>query len=325
MSDNIILSICILVRNQEKDVERLLNKLVPQLKDGVEIVIRDGGNNNENQNYIRKYFECKQVKYFSRPNEEIDEKIILVTKEARGKFVWWMGDDDVVEDGVEAVLRIIKQHQCVTFIWANYVLFNTKKYGINLLHDRLFASRDEILKHSGAGLGFVSSTIFRRDLALTGVEAAQRYMGSGFLSLYLVLHVLSQSGDHYYIHGPVVICHPTSSEEIIKIKVLHDGTICNQAFEVFGINFHDIIRHYSAYFLPNTIRQTLKKSFGQTWRGIMVGWIGGWDTPKGKRIRLLRYFWMFPEAWVASILFLIPLPINKLLYQAYKSLFRRVR
>jgi hypothetical protein len=101
------------------------------------------------------------------------------------------------------------------------------------------------------------------------------------------------------------------------------GEINNPAFEIYGVNLHKIVREYSAYFLPNTIRQTLKKSFGQTWRGVMVGWIGGWDTPNGKRIKMLRYFWMFPEVWIAITLFLIPLPINKLLYRAYKFLFER--
>ena len=56
------------------------------------------------------------------------------------------------------------------------------------------------------------------------------------------------------------------------------------------------------------------------WRGVLVGWAGGWDTPKGKRIKLMRYFYMFPEAWIAIILFSMPSFFNNLMYKFYKNI-----
>ncbi len=38
---------------------------------------------------------------------------------------------------------------------------------------------------------------------------------------------------------------------------------------------------------------------GQTWRGVLVGWAGGWDSPAKKRALLLKHFWSFPEVWIA--------------------------
>lgn len=320
MSDDLVLSICILVRNQVKDVERLLNSIVPQLKDGVEIVIRDGSTNDETKNFVREYSEYKQIRYIYRPKEDFDEKIISITQDARGRFVWWMGDDDIADGGVEAVLNVINKVQDVTFIWANYVLINTNKFGMNLLNDRLFESRDEILIKGGIAIGFISSTIFRRDLALTGIRDAERYLGSSFMGLYLVLHVLSQPGKYFYIHGPVVVCYPASNDEIKAVVVKAGGIIKNEAFEVFGVNFSNIVGNFSTAFSRSTIRLTIKRSFAQTWRGVLVGWVGGWDTPKGKRLRMIKYFWMFPECWIAFVLFISPLPVNKLLYGLYKAL-----
>jgi hypothetical protein len=197
-------------------------------------------------------------------------------------------------------------------------LVNGKKLAINYHVNRFFESRDVILELGAAALGFLSATIFKRDLALSGLDSSRRYIGSAFVNLYLVLYVISKPGRHYYIHGPVVICHPATVDEIKTVVVMNSGEIKNEAFEVFGVNYSNIVREFSGSFSLDTIRRTIKKSFGQTWRGVLVAWVGGWDNPKGKRLRMVKYFWMFPECWLALIIFLIPLPINKFLYRIYK-------
>jgi hypothetical protein len=184
---------------------------------------------------------------------------------------------------------------------------------------RLFKSKDELLELGGAGLGFVSATIFKRKLALTGIERSKKYIGSLFVNLYIVLHVISQPGKYYYIRGPVVICHPTTTDEIREIVAKASNTeIINAGFEVYGINFPNIVKEFSGDFSTAAIRRTIKRSFGQTWRGMLVAWVGGWDTPKEKRIRMLKYYWTFPECWLALLFFITPLSVNKILYRIYK-------
>jgi glycosyltransferase involved in cell wall biosynthesis len=319
---DILLSICILSYNQASEVKRLLNSLSPQITEDVEVVIRDDSTNNETELLVERFSKIIPIRYFHGKKEGIDKTVVFLTKEARGKFVWWLGDDDVVPGGVGKVLEVIKQNQNVTFVWANYRLVNGKELAIDLPVDRFFKNRDELLELGGTALGFVSSTILKRDLALSGIESSNKYIGSAFVNLYLVLHVISQPGKHYYMHGEVVTCHPTTSEEAKASVVKVNGEIHNWAFEVFGINFSNIVREFSNTFSRETIRRTIQKSFGQTWRGILVAYVGGWDTPKGKRIRTLKYFWMFPESWIAFLLFLIPLPIHRILYRFYKALYR---
>lgn len=319
---DILLSICILSFNQPSEVERLLISLSPQITDDVEVVIRDDSTNNETELLVERFSRIIPIRYFRGKKEGIDKTVIFLTEEARGRFVWWLGDDDVVPSGIGDVLEVIKQKRDVTFIWANYRLVASSVLAIEFPADCYFENRDELLELGGAALGFVSSTIIKRDLALSGIESSKKYVGSAFVNLYLVLHVISQHGKHYYIRGEVVICHPTTSEEAKASVVRKNGEINNWAFEVFGINFSNIVREFSGAFSPRVIRRTIKKSFGQTWRGILVAYVGGWDTPKGKRIRMLKYFWMFPESWVAFLLFLIPLPIHKILYGFYKIIFR---
>lgn len=319
MKSDLLLSICILSYNQASEVERLLNSLVSQVTADTEIVIRDDSTNNETELLVERFSRTIPIRYFHGKKEGIDKTVIFLTEEARGEFVWWLGDDDVVPGGIAQVLDVIRNTRDLTFVWANYRLAGAKDLAIDLPSNCFFSSRDEILELGGAALGFVSATVFKRELALPGIDGARKYIGSAFVNLYLVLYVISQPGRHYYVHGPVVICHPATIDEIKAVVVKRPGVVRNDAFEVFGVNFSRIVREFALVFSSAAIRRTIKKSFGQTWRGMLVAWIGGWDTPKGKRVKMLKYFWTFPECWVALILFLAPLSVNRLLYRIYKA------
>lgn len=317
-----LLSICILSYNQASEIERLLTSLASQVTEEVEIVIRDDSTNNDTERLVERFSKVLPIRYYHGKKEGIDKTVIFLTKEARGKFVWWMGDDDVVPGGVSSVLDVIKQNPEVTFIWANYRMVNGKKLAIDFHENRFFESRDQLLELGGAALGFVSATVFRRELALSGIELSKKYIGSAFVNLYLVLYVISQPGRHYYIRGEVVICHPATSDEAKASVVSESGVINNWAFQVFGINFANIVRDFSSSFSASAIQKTIKTSFGQTWRGVLVAYVGGWDTPKGKRIQMMKYFWMYPECWIALVLFMIPKSMLGVLYRLYKWLYR---
>ncbi len=323
--NDILLSICILSYNQASEVERLLNSLASQITDEVEIVIRDDSTDNETELLVESFSKIIPIRYFHGKKGGIDKTVIFLTQEAQGEFVWWMGDDDVVPGGVGAVLDVIKQNRDVTFIWANYRLVNAIELAINLHANRLFVNRDELLELGGTGLGFVSATIFKRNLALPGIESSKKYIGSLFVNLYLVLYVISQPGKYYHVQGPVVICHPMMSDEVKAIVVQSNGEIINRGFEVYGITLPNIIREFSDAFSQGAIRRTIKNSYGQTWRGMLVAWVGGWDTPVGKRWKMFKYYWSFPEFWLAIPFFLMPLWANKSLYRIYKVFFSNRR
>jgi glycosyltransferase involved in cell wall biosynthesis len=313
-----LLSICILSYNQAHEIERLLNCLVPQFTDEIEIVVKDDSTNDETELLVNRFTKVFPIRYYRGVKEGIDRTVIFLTQKALGKFVWWMGDDTIEPGGVAAVVDVIKSRPSVNFIWANYQLFNTRKLGIDIQDRECFIEKNKLLVLGGAGLGFISATIFNRDLGLKCLINANKYVGSLFSNLYIVLHVIAQPGDCYYLRGPVVICHPATSDEIKSVVVKDGGLIKNEAFQVFGVNFSNIVREFSKSFDSKIINKTLKKSFGQTWRGVLVGSIGGWDTTKGKRLKLIRNFWMFPESWIAFALFLLPTSILNKLYKFYK-------
>lgn len=319
MTSNLKLSICVLAYNQPKDVERLLSSLKNQVSSNVEILIRDDSEGDETFAVVSNYSDLNNLRYIRGCKEGIDKTVSFLIKEARGKFVWWMGDDDIVAGGVDKVLRVIDSISNVGFIWANYRLVGTDIKGINFSENRLFVDPDEILLEAGKGLGFISACVMKREISIQALDNAKRYYGTAFANLYIALFTIINSECCYCIAEPIVICHPASSEEIKSITAKNPQYINNKAFEVFGVNFYMIVKSFASSFKrKTTLREVISKSFGQAWRGVLVGWAGGWDTPKNKRLLLMKHFWSFPEAWVAVVLFSMPSKINKLMYSLYR-------
>jgi abequosyltransferase len=313
-----ILSICILSYNQANEVERVLKSIAPQYISDIEVVIRDDSTNDETKFLVNRFSNLFPIRYFRGEKEGIDKTIIFLTEIAVGDFIWWMGDDVIEPHGISSVLEVIKSDLNLNFIWANYRLTGALNLAIDFNENRYFQDRNELLETAGTALGFISATIFRRKSALTGIEKSKKYIGSAFVNLFLILHVISQAGNLYYLYGPIVVCHPATSEEI-KISVVNKaGQINNNGFQVFGINFAKIVRSFEGYFKYKTIRKTIKTSFGHAWRGVLVGVAGGWDTTKEKRFKLIKNFWMYPESWLVLVIFFIPETILKILYVGYK-------
>jgi glycosyltransferase involved in cell wall biosynthesis len=316
----VLLSLCILSYNQVDEIRRLFDSIKNQITPEVEVFIRDDSNNNDTENLVNEYTAFFPIRYIHGTKEGIDKTVIFLTKEAQGRFVWWLGDDVIEPGSVSRVLKLIKEESDIDFIWANYHIVGHSKLAIDLPKDGYFESVDQLLELGYSGLGFISATIFNREKALSGISLAEKYVGSLFSNLCIVLWVLSQRGKCFYFRDPIITCYPTTPEEI-KRMTNKGGIINNRGFEVYGITFYNILHEFDGKFSKEAIKKTIKKNFSSFWRGMVVGWIGEWDTPKGKRLPLIRRYWIFPEAWLAFVLFFIPRSINRILFSFYKLFF----
>lgn len=316
--NQIILSICILTMNQRDDIDRILKTLSAQDSSQLEIIIKDDSSNNETEALVKSFKCFKNLTYWHGKPEGIDKTIIFLTKKAKGSYIWWFGDDDFSPSAVHQVLKAINRNRDLDFIWANNIRFDTGSLAIHFDSDKFFNSKNEVLLTAWSGLGFISSTILKRNLALDALAEANQFIGSDFVNLFIVLHVLANSKNHFYIKGPLVINYPALSPEIKSITTSRvPGKIVNNAFQVFGLNFLKITNYFNNDFDKKIIYSVNKRNFGRLWRGVIVGWIGGWDTPSKKRIKMLINFYMFPEVIPAFILFCLPKRINAFLYSIF--------
>lgn len=326
MGGNKILSICVPTYNRPVALRRLLTSLVDQITDEVELIIGDDGDIEETRKVLGEFPDFEIIHFKNDDGPGFDKNLLAVTNKARGEYIWWFGDDDEFLPGaISTVLGLIRTHPDILYIWADFYFSGTKKFTVDLPGSRLFTNRNEFLENIAVGIGYISASILKRKIILEGVEKSKKYIGSAFVHVPLVLHALSQKGVYYYLQGPVIVNHPADPATAKPSNVENADTSLSHIslFEVFGINFANILRTFRGSFSNKSIRRVIKKSFGSTWRGVLVGSTAGWDTPEGKRWKMFVNFWMYPECYLALILFSLPPKVNAFLYDKYKDIRRK--
>lgn len=206
----------------------------------------------------------------------------------------------------------------LNFIWANFAFEKLENLAVNK-SDGLFLDHNEVLSELGTNIGLLSTYIVRRSVALTGLDYAYRHVhGFSFASTAIVFWVISEPGKSYFMKGPFVLCMPTTPEEI---KEFNKNGIVNEGFEVYGIYFFETLSGLKHRFNRQVVKSILSKNFGCLWRGMLVGWIGGWDSPCGRRLKMFQMYWKYPECWIAVPLFVLPRFVNAYMYKIYKIFF----
>jgi len=313
----ILISICIPTYNQPQKVGRLLESLLPQITPEVEIVICDDSSNFETEKIVKEYLSKTSIKYkyFKKEKGGLDRAIIFLTEEAKGKYVWWLGDDVLAEGAVKKVLEIIKRYPDIDFICVNSRCIGNNQPALELGEDKFFKNKNQALEEVVDSLGYISVTIFKREKALTGIKASEKHIGSAWVNLYVILHVLSQEGRTYYLSYPYVLGDYRPPNQ----PTWYDG------FWIFAVNLFYIIQEFKDKFAKKSIKKALSSNFHRIWKGILVYRAKDYTTGLGSRspklLILMKLYWNFFEFWLALPLLLLPRFVDRFLYKIYKKFF----
>lgn len=302
----------------------MLQLLAPQLDNRVEVVVRDDSDNDISRNLFESIASGKSfsTQYFQGEKIGLDAANLFLLEKAHGKFVWWFSDDDILlEGGIKAVIKIIDNNEDLNFIWANFAFEKIDNIAVDRPEGK-FHDRNDVIETLGTNIGLLSTYVVRSDIAKQGIPYARQHVhGFAFASTATVIWTITQPGDSYFLRGPHIMCNPTTVDEIIEITNKDGGAIQNNAFITYGIYFYEIVMGLSKHFKHRSIRQLLSVNFAALWRGMLVGWIGGWDTPEGKRLKMLELYWSYPECWIALPLFCLPRPVVTTFYRLYKIFY----
>src|SRR6266571_3092358 len=93
------LSICIATYNRADVIGETLESILPQLREGVELVVVDGASPDATESDVNSYFsgrsDCRYVRLPTKGG--VDQDYCLAVEYAKGQYCWLMTDDDILK------------------------------------------------------------------------------------------------------------------------------------------------------------------------------------------------------------------------------------
>lgn len=116
-----LLSICIPTYNRPESLDNCLNSLAKQKEKNFEVCISDNCSKADIKKIIRPYKKKLKIK-FNRNNKNLGFALNLlkVSSMAKGEYIWFIGDDDLLVPGaIKHLFRLIKRNSSFDFFWVN--------------------------------------------------------------------------------------------------------------------------------------------------------------------------------------------------------------
>lgn len=310
-----VLSICIPTYNQPTKIRRLLESIIDQITPEVEVVVRDDSTNDETKIIIDEFSIKIPIRYIRGKKEGLDVAIIFLTHTAKGRYVWWIGDDVIAPGAIAHICSVIKNNPEISFIWINSGdITNNKMIAVDDRTEHFFKDKNEVIETDIGLLGFITSTLFKKESAISGLSAAENYVGSAFVCMYIILHVLTQPGKFYFLGTPYILSDSKPAGEVRWYD----------QFQVFCINLFSIVMAFEGKFSRQSIRKTLSRNLHYAIKAVIIeraqGLKTGFASSSPKVVPMMRLYWSYWEAWLALPFLICPQFILKILYRGYKKI-----
>lgn len=120
-----LLSICISTYNRGPWLQVNLRQLfsqVPIPMDEVEFLVVDNASADNTEEVVQPYLSREDFRFVRNPeNVGMLGNLTITAHEARGSYIWILGDDDLVKaDGIAKIIDVIKSHPGIGLIYPNY-------------------------------------------------------------------------------------------------------------------------------------------------------------------------------------------------------------
>ena len=117
-----LLSICIPTFNRPENLLNCLNSLSKQKsRDKFEVCISDNCSNVNIKKLITPYKKKLNINFKkNKKNLGFAMNVLKVSLQAKGEFIWFLGDDDLVtKNSISYLLNLIKKNKDVDFYFIN--------------------------------------------------------------------------------------------------------------------------------------------------------------------------------------------------------------
>jgi glycosyltransferase involved in cell wall biosynthesis len=304
MNKVIRLSICIPTRNQPKRLEATISSILDQLNPESEVIILDDSASID-VNYSNPSISIAHIK---GAQKGVDPAIFQLASKAKGEFIWFLGDDIILEGGICKALNMISKNPTIDFYWLNAVQ-NDRYIPTTELNLEVYKNKDCFITKLGDQLGFLSCLLIRKSTIQLGMEEDKKYFGTQWISIYFALKSISNSTYLGLVRTPLI-----GTEKRYGPSHWYD------VMQVFGVNLPKIYRHfiYTKTFSKNAINRIIRSNLISLIKTIFVGKATNsnlqyWKDKKYISILFKEHKYFFRFYFLLPIL-LIPPQICKPLY-----------
>lgn len=262
-----LLSLCITTYNRAKWLRYGLTSLMDRVRgyeDLIEVVICDNASTDDTPSVVDEFSGKFGFKYFrNTQNVGMLGNLGVTARHATGKFVWIIGDDDILLEGaIESALMAISEHPDIEFIYTNYSYthhnvddflnyqeFIEKQVPITEATPDIYVNRlIDIAANSENFFTAIYCCIFRADHALAAYN--QDTSGRPFTTLltcvpttqYVLDHLLDRPA--YWLGQPTILVNMNVSwGRYADLWILERFPEMYQKFEAAGVP-SELIDHY---------------------------------------------------------------------------------
>lgn len=134
-----LLSICIPTYNRPEHLRNCLNSISQQNARDFEVCISDNASKSDITKIIRPFKKKFKIKYKrNKRNLGFAMNVLKVSLMAKGKFIWFLGDDDLVnKNSLNYLINLIKKNKKINFFWIN-------SYYLDALYLKKFSNNFDI-------------------------------------------------------------------------------------------------------------------------------------------------------------------------------------
>ena len=118
-----LLSICIPTYNRPEYLKNCLTSICAQKSKDFEVCISDNASNIDIYKIIKPFKKKIKIRYRrNKKNMGLAMNVYNVALMAKGEFIWFLGDDDLVTNGsIIYLLKLIKRNKKINFL-AEFIL-----------------------------------------------------------------------------------------------------------------------------------------------------------------------------------------------------------
>lgn len=327
------LTIAIPTFNRKDRLMSVLNELCRQihffnLRKEVEVCVIDDSRHRLNLTAdlgafdgIVRYYHFTD---FERANKiGFDAATIELVELANGEYVQYLSDDDeLLPCYLQILVKVLTENPDCGVVWSNHYV------GPGGSHFHTFTPTYQdilpgaLLKVVNRAIGFMPAYCFRRDIALRYLWDSKGHVyGFCFAFLYHVLPILAEGNRLILVRVPQLVNRPSSNAEI---KESVQATGFNSGYHVYCEYLPDLILKYVDVFGYVPTYRFIVTNLSQYLKGMILGYIGGWDDPRSHVKSMLCRYWWFPTLYLYYIpLFFLPKKVLEALYRFERLLKRK--